>query len=89
MAAPSAADNDTLGYIEALEQAELIDPADDPAYQFRDGDSAIFTGNWVCQQAAQGRARDSVVYELDHSDGMLLSPQDAGVIFDAATTSLC
>lgn len=88
-AAPSAADNDTVGYVEALEKAELIDSGGSRAYQFADGDSAVFTGQWVCQQIAQGRARDSIVEELDHSDGMLLSPQDAGVIYDAATTWLC
>ena len=89
MAAPAAADNDTLGYIEALQEAELIEAGGDATYQFNDGDSAVFTGNWVCQQVAQGRSRDSVVYDLDHSDGMLLSPQDAVIIFDAATTHLC
>lgn len=88
-ASPAAADYDTTGYVNALEQAELIVPGGDPKYEFRDGDSALFTGNWVCQQVQQGRSRDDIVNDLDHSDGMLLSPQDAGVIYDAATTYLC
>jgi len=89
MAAPAAADDHTVSYVEALEAAELIAPDGDPRFQFRDGDSAVFTGRWVCQQVEQGRSRDSIVYELDHSDGMLLSPHDAVILFDAATTYLC
>ncbi|MGO4445076.1 DUF732 domain-containing protein [Mycobacterium sp. 2YAF39] len=88
-AGAAAAQNDASGYVGALERAELIVPSGDPKYQFTDGDSALFTGNWVCQEVQQGRSRYSIVDDLDHSDGMLLSPSDAGVIFDAATSYLC
>lgn len=89
LATPASADYDTAGYIDALEKAGVIQQGGDPRSHFTDGSSSLWTGVWVCQQVEQGRSRDSIVNDLYHSEGMLLSSHSAAAIYDAATTYLC
>ena len=84
LAAPASADYDTAGYVHALDEAGLINPS-----KFTFASDALWTGVWVCQQVEQGRSRDSIVYDLSHGEGMLLSSYNAATIYDAATTYLC
>ncbi len=88
---PAAADYDTAGYIDALEQAGLIAGpyGGDPFRQFESASSALWTGTSVCRSVSQGQSRDAVVYGLNHGEGMQMSESAAGVIYDAATTYLC
>jgi hypothetical protein len=84
LAAPASADYDTAGYIDAVNKAGLISPS-----KFTDASDALWTGVWVCKQVEQGRSRDSIVYDLSHGEGMLLSSYNAATLYDAATTYLC
>ena len=89
--APASADYDTAGYVNALEQAGLMmhGPGGDPFSQFEDIGSAVWTGMSVCRSVAQGQSRDSIVYGLNHGEGMQMSYVGAVAIYDAATTYLC
>jgi hypothetical protein len=97
LAAPASADYDTVGYVNALDAAGLIDHDGDPCNiieglchgQFDDGPSSVSTGVWVCRQVEQGRSRESIVYELSHGEGLMPSSYNAPIIYDAATTYLC
>jgi len=97
LATPASADNDTVGYINALDAGGLIDHDGDHCNiingvchgQFDDGPSSLSTGMWVCRQVQQGRSRDSIVYELSHGEGLMPSSYNAPIIYDAATTFLC
>jgi hypothetical protein len=97
VAAPACADDDTDGYVAMLEIAGLIDRDGDPCNivnglchgQFDDGPSALPTGTWVCEEIADGRSRDPIVYELSHGEGLMPSSYNAPVIYDAATAFLC
>ena len=97
VAAPASADYDTVGYINALDAAGLIDDDGDRCNivnglchgQFEDGPSSVPTGVWVCREVEQGRSRDSIVYELSHGEGLMPSSYNAPIIYDAATTYLC
>jgi Protein of unknown function (DUF732) len=90
LAAPASADYDAPGYIDALNKEGLISgPYGGSAHQFENSDAALWTGMWVCRNVEQGRSRDSIVYDLDHGDGMEMNATDAAIIYDTATTFLC
>jgi hypothetical protein len=96
-AASAAADYDTVGYVNALDAAGLIDHDGNPCNiidglchgQFDDGPSSVSTGEWVCRQVGQGTTRESVVYQLSHGEGLMPSSYNAPIIYDAATSHLC
>jgi Protein of unknown function (DUF732) len=96
-AAPAAADNDTRGYVKALDAAGLIDHDGKTCNivngvchpQYDDLFSAVSTGSWVCKQVEQGRSRSSIVYDLSHGEGLMPSSYNAPIIYNAATTYLC
>ena len=91
------ADDDTDGYISALDAAGLIDNDGDLCNivngvchgQFDDGPSSVSTGVWVCRQVERGRSRDSIVYELSHGEGLMPSSYNAPIIYAAAIEYLC
>ena len=93
----ASAQYDTTGYINALNAAGLIDHDGKPCNivnglchgQFPDGSASLQTGMYVCRQLAQGRSRDSLVYELSHGEGLMPSSYNAPILYDAATTYLC
>lgn len=97
LAPPAVADYDTVGYVNALDAAGLVDHDGDPCNivsglchgQFPDGPAALQTGMYVCRQVDKHRSRDSIVYELSHGEGLMPSSYNAAIIYDAATTFLC
>ncbi|MGV0874450.1 DUF732 domain-containing protein [Mycolicibacterium sp. XJ879] len=96
-AAPASAESDREGYVRALDAAGLIDHDGDPCNivnglchgQFPNAAASIKTGLWVCGQAAKGRSRASIVYDLSHGEGLMPSSYNAPIIHDAAITYLC
>lgn len=91
LAAPASADYDYAGYINAIQEAGLMAGpyGDDSGHQFPSESSALWTGMSVCRSVEQGQSRDSILYDLDHGEGMSMNATDAVVIYDAATTFLC
>jgi len=94
--APASAD--TSGYINALDNAGIIDEGDgNPCNiinglchgQFPNESAALQTGQWVCRQLAQGRSGDSVIYDLSHGEGLMPSSYNAPIIVNAAIRYLC
>ena len=96
LAAPAHAG--TNEYVQTLENAELINHGGNPYHctpeacfgQFDNPESALQTGQWVCDQLrASGKPRDVVVDWLSHGEGLMPSSYSAPIIVDAAATHLC